>query len=59
MMCEELQSEAEETVELCLDYLPTQAADSSEGEMGTYTVFGIPASIATSRSIPYPGGNRL
>jgi type IV pilus assembly protein PilM len=46
MMHEELLTEMNERADLCFDYLPTQPADSAEGDMGTYSVFATPASIA-------------
>jgi len=48
MMHEELQAETTETIEFCFDYLPTQAADSAEGDLGTFSVFATPERIATS-----------
>ncbi len=48
MMHEELLADAAETIELCFDYLATQAADSAEGDMGTYSLFAAPTGVATS-----------
>jgi Tfp pilus assembly PilM family ATPase len=44
----ELLADSAPGFEFSFDYLPTQAADSAEGEMGTFSVFASPASIATS-----------
>jgi len=48
MMHEELLADCADRVELCFDYLPAQAPDSAEGDMGSFSAFAAAAGIATS-----------
>jgi Tfp pilus assembly PilM family ATPase len=48
MIHEELLADSSDSTGLCFDYLPTQAADSVEGDMGSFSVFAVGAGVATS-----------
>jgi Tfp pilus assembly PilM family ATPase len=48
MIHEELLADSTDGAELCFDYLPAQAADSSEGDMGAFSVFAAEADVAMS-----------
>jgi len=48
MIHEELLADSSDGTGLCFDYLPTQAADSVEGDMGSFSVFAVGAGVATS-----------
>jgi Tfp pilus assembly PilM family ATPase len=48
MIHEELLADSTDGAELCFDYLPAQTADSSEGDMGNFSVFAAEAGVATS-----------
>jgi Tfp pilus assembly PilM family ATPase len=48
MIHEELAADNTDGTELCFDFLPTQAADSTEGDMGSFSVFAAAADVAAS-----------